>query len=93
VVESGGEDDVRDFELALDEFLEDAEAVEAGHLDVEEDEIGIVLLDEVDGVEAVFALSEEMNFGETFEEEGEFFAGGLFVVNDDGGDGHGWRTG
>jgi len=93
VVESGGEDDVRDFELALDEFLEDAEAVEAGHLDVEEDEIGIVLLDEVDGVEAVFALGEEMDFGETFEEKGEFFAGGLFVVNDDGGDGHGWRTG
>ena len=70
-------------------FLEDAEAVEAGHLDVEEDEVGIVLLDEVDGIEAVFALGEKMDFGEGFEEEGEFFAGGLFVVNDDGVDGHG----
>jgi len=34
VVESGGEDDVWDFEFALDESLENAEAVEAGHLDV-----------------------------------------------------------
>ena len=92
VVEGGGEDDVRDFEFALDEFLEDAEAVEAGHLDVEEDEIGVVLFNEVDGVEAVFSLGEEMDFGEGFEEEGELLAGGLFVVDDDGGDGHGgWR--
>jgi len=90
VVEGGGEDNVRDFEFALDELLEDAEAIEAGHLDVEEDEVGIVLFDEVDGVETVFALGQELDFGERLEEEGEFFAGGFFVVNDDGGDGH-WK--
>jgi len=88
VIEGGGEDDVRDFEFALDKFLEDAEAVEAGHLDVKEDEIGIVFLDEVNGVEAIFALSEEIDFREGFKEEGEFVAGGLFVVDDDGVDGH-----
>ncbi len=37
VVEGGGENYVGNFQFALDEFLEDAEAVEAGHLDVEED--------------------------------------------------------
>lgn len=88
VIERSGEDYVGDFEFALDELLEDAETIEAGHLDIEEDEVGIVFLDEVDGIETVFALSEEMDFGETFEEEGEFFAGGLFVVHDDGVDGH-----
>ena len=92
VVKGGGENDVRDFKLALDELFEDAEAVEARHLDVEEDEVGVVLFDEVDGVETVFALGEEMDFGEGFEEEGEFFAGRLLVVDDDGGDGHGWWT-
>lgn len=89
MVKSGGEDDVRDFEFSFDELLEDAEAVETGHLDVEEDEIGIVLLDEVDGVEAVFALGEKIDFGEGFEEEGKFVAGRLFVVDDYGVDGHG----
>lgn len=66
MVEGGGEDDVRDFELALNEFLEDAETVEAGHLDIEEDEVGIVFLDEIDGFEAVFALGEEVDFREGF---------------------------
>ncbi len=89
LVEGGGKDDVRDFEFALDEFLEDAEAVEAGHLDVEEDEVGRVFLDEVHGFEAVFALAEEIDFGKGFEKEGEFFTSGFFVVDDDGVDGHG----
>jgi hypothetical protein len=88
VVESGGEDDVGNFELTLGKFLEDAEAVEAGHLDVQEDEVRGVLFDEVDGVEAVFALCEEVDFGEGLKEKGKFFAGGLFVVDDDGVDGH-----
>jgi hypothetical protein len=89
VVEGGGEDDVGDFEFALDEFLEHAEAIEAGHLDVEEDEVGGVFFDEGDGFEAVFALADEGDFGEGLEEEGEFLAGGFFVVDDDGVDGHG----
>ena len=88
MVEGGGEDDVGNFEFALDEFLEDAEAVEAGHLDVEENKVGRMFFYEVDGFEAVFALADERNFGEGFEEIGEFLAGGLFVVDDDGVDGH-----
>jgi len=83
---------VRDFELALDEPLENAEAIEAGHLDVEEDEVRVVLLDQINSVETVFALGKEMDFGEGFEKEGELFAGGLFVVDDDGVDGHSWWT-
>ncbi len=89
MVEGGGENDVRDFEFALDEFFEDAETIEAGHLHVEKDKVGGMFFDEVDGVEAIFALAEEIDFGEGFEEEGEFFASGLFVVDDDGVDGHG----
>ena len=88
MVKGGGEDDVGDFEFAFDEFLEDPKAVEAGHLYVEEDEVGGVFLDEVDGFEAVFSLADEGDFGEGFEEEGEFLAGRLFVIDDDGVDGH-----
>jgi hypothetical protein len=76
------------FELALNELLEDPEAVEAGHLDIEEYEVGTVFLDKVDGVEAVFALGENVDVGKAFEEESEFLASGFFVVHDDGVDRH-----
>ena len=70
LVKGGGENDVGDFELALYELFEDAEAVEAGHLHVEEEKVGGMLFDEIDGFEAVFALGEEMDFREGFQEKG-----------------------
>jgi hypothetical protein len=88
LVEGGGEDDVGDFEFAFNEFFEDAEAVEARHLDVQEDEVRRILFDEVDGFEAVFALAEKIDLREGLEEESEFFASGFLVVDDDGVDGH-----
>ena len=51
-----------------------------------------MLFDEIDGFEAVFALGEEINFWEGFQEEGQLFASGLFVVDDDGVDGHGLKA-
>jgi len=89
MVEGSGKDNVGHFEFTLDEFLQDAEAVESGHLNIEEDEIGGVFLDEIDGFEPVFAMADDRNLGEGLEQEGEFLAGGLLVVDDDGIDGHG----
>ena len=88
MVEGGGKDNVGDFEFTLDEFLQDAETIESGHLNIEEDEIGSVFLDEADGFEAVFSMADDRNLGEGFEKEGEFLAGGFLVVDDDGIDGH-----
>ena len=48
-----------------------------------------MFLDEVDRFQAIFALTEEIDFGEGFQEESEFLASGLFVVDDDGVDRHG----
>jgi hypothetical protein len=79
---------VWNFEFTLDEFLEDTEAVKARHLDVKEDEFGRILFDEVDGFETVFTLAKKIDFREGLEKEDEFFASGLFVVDDDGVDGH-----
>src|SRR5215469_2495669 len=44
MVEGSGKDNVGHFEFTLDEFLQDAEAVESGHLNIEEDEIGVCSL-------------------------------------------------
>ena len=51
-----------------------------------------MFLDEVDCFQAVFALAQEIDFREGFQEKGEFFASGLFVIDDDGVDGH-WGEG
>src|SRR2546421_9352120 len=88
MIEGGGEDDVRDAGFAFDEFFQDTETVEAGHLHVEKNEVWRMFFDEVDGFEAVFALRDQINFGKGFEEKGEFVPGGLFVVDDEGVDGH-----
>ncbi len=48
VVEGGGEDDLRDAQVAFEELFDYAEAVQAGHLDVEEDEVGLVFFDQAD---------------------------------------------
>ena len=88
LIEGGGEDDVRDFHLALDELFEDAETIEAGHFDVEENEIGDMFLDERDGFDSIFAFGDQIDFGKALEQEGEFFSRGFFVVNDEGIDVH-----
>jgi hypothetical protein len=47
---------VRDFHFAFGELLQDAEAVEAGHLYVEEHQVGRVLFNEVHSFNAVLPL-------------------------------------
>jgi hypothetical protein len=89
LVEGGGKDDVGNFEFAFDELFQDTETVKAGHLDIEENEVGGMFFDKVDGFKAVLALAKEIDFGKGFEEEGEFVASRFFVVDDDGVDRHG----
>jgi hypothetical protein len=86
LVEGGGEDDLRTRELLVEELLDDGKAVEAGHLDVEEDEVWLVETYEVDGLDAVGALSEDFDAAGFFEEVDELLAGEGFVVDDDGGE-------
>jgi len=88
VVEGSSEHHVGNLHFALGELLQDAEAVEAGHLYIEENQVGRMFLDEADGLEAIFSLGDQMDFRKRFEKEGEFLTGGLFVVNDKRVDGH-----
>jgi len=66
VVEGGGENDLWDAEFALQEFFDYAEAVQAGHLHVEEDQVGFVFFDQRDGFQAVLAQGYYVYFGKTF---------------------------
>jgi len=48
-----------------------------------------VFLDEVDGFDAVFALADDVDLRKALEQVIQLVAGGLFVVDNDGADGHG----
>jgi len=95
LVEGGGEDDlghgcvvVPVVTLAVEEFFQDREAVQAGHLDVEEDDVGAGGADDFDRLDAVGGFGDDFDFACAAEQVVQFAAGEGFIVDDDGGDGH-----
>lgn len=76
------------FAMAIDDALNDGKAIQARHLYVKEDDVGMVLLDEFDSFDSICALSDDVDVRRGLEQVGEFVAGELFVVDDEGGYGH-----
>ena len=74
--------------LAVEQLLDDAEAVQARHLNIEEHEIGVVFADQADSLKAVLALRDDIHVGIVGKQVGELVARELFVIHDDGGQGH-----
>ena len=74
--------------VAVEKALDDGETVEAGHLDVKKNQVGVVVVDEVDGFNAVGSVGEDFDAADFVEEEAELVAGQLFVVDDEGGERH-----
>ena len=98
LVEGGGENDFGQGHFSVEQLLDDAEAVEAGHLHIEKNQVGIVFADEVDGFDAVLALGNDVHIADILEQVGEFVAGQLLIVHDYGGKRHersigaGWES-
>ena len=72
----------------LDQLLEDREAVEARHLDVEKHHVGVMGADQVDGLDAVLPFRENIDAAGGVEQILQLFACQFFVVDNEGGDGH-----
>ena len=85
LIKGGGEDDFGQRDFFVQQLLDDPKAVEAGHLHVEKNQVGIMLFDEVDSFEAVFALGDDVHVAGILQQVSEFVAGELFVVHDYGG--------
>src|SRR6202035_2756406 len=47
-----------------------------------------MFLDQSDGFDAIFSLTDKINFGKTLQQESELVARGFFVIDDNGVDGH-----
>jgi hypothetical protein len=101
LIEGSGEDELRQGHeiffaagfcgfrtIAIDEPLNDGEPVLAGHLHVEKDEIGMVFVDEIDGLNAVRALGNDIYIPDGIEQVLELVASQLFVIDNERGDGH-----
>ena len=69
--------------------LENFEAVELGHLDIEEKKVGGVFGAGFHGFESVLAFSSDFDFGMGAEQFAEVGSRELFVVDDHGAEGHG----
>ena len=69
--------------MVAHELFEDAEAVEAGHLDVEEDDIVSVEIDQFHGLDTIGSCAYDLDVAGGFEEVLEFLAGEGFVVDDE----------
>ena len=81
MVVSGDEDDKGQARFLFQQLLDDAESVETGHLHVQKYELRLERADHPDGFRAVLPLRDHFHVRETFEEECEFVARRLFIID------------
>ncbi len=86
IVIGGDEDEQR--RLDLEQALDHREAVEARHLDVEEDQIWLVGLDRADRLAAIAAGFDDLDILVLFEAKLQALNGERLVVDQDRADGH-----
>ena len=75
-------------QLALDKLLDYAEAIEARHLDIQKHQVGIVLFDQRNGFETIFAHCDHVDLRKTLQKIKQLVARGAFVIHYDCVDGH-----
>ena len=68
----------------LDEPVRHLEAVEAGHLDVEKQDVGRQAFDDADGLEAVAGLADDLDAAHLLEHVTQLFPRELFIIDDHG---------
>ncbi len=83
-----GGDEHEQRRLDLHQALDDREAVEAGHLDVEEDEVGLVGLDRADRLAPVGRGGDDLDIVMRLEPQLQPLRRQRLVVDEDGADGH-----
>ncbi len=80
---------MRQRNVLFPEILNYAKAIQARHLDVQENDVRLQVFDELDRLQTIAAGSQDLDVGKLLEQVGQFLAGQLFVVNQNGGEGAG----
>ena len=81
MVERGGEDHLGHADFLIQQLFDDAKAVEPGHLDIEENEIRVMFLDEIHGLNAVSPLRNHIDLAHRLQQESQFVARELLVIH------------
>jgi len=69
--------------VAFEQLLNYGKSVEAWHLHVEKHQVGMMLLDQLDGLNAVSALSDDVYVADRVEQVFELVASQLFVIDNE----------
>ena len=83
-----GEDEDAGWDLALHHFACDFEAILAGHGEIEDDEVGLVFGDDIQGVDAVGGFGDDFEIGTVAKDETNALADDVVIVDDDYAPGH-----
>ena len=89
MVERGGEDDLGQIHLLVEQLFENGKSVQAGHLDVEEDDIRFERANQVDRFDPVGPLRQYLHTFSRLEQIQKLLARKRFVVDDEGSQGQG----
>ncbi len=73
---------------AVLQLLDDRKSIQAGHLHVEKNKVGVVFLDQVYGFNAVGSLGHDLDAADRVEQVLQLVAGQLFVVDNERGKRH-----
>ncbi len=79
-----GQDEVRLRKPHLLDLSDDAQAVQAGHLHVQEGQIRLQFLDEAEGLQTVLPGAQDLDIRESLEEEQQLVTSQSLVVDNDG---------
>ena len=88
LIKGGGKHNLGQDDFFVEQLLDNAKAVEARHLYIEKDQVGIVFADQTDAFDPVLALGHDVHVADIFQQEGKFVTGKLFIVHDDCGQRH-----
>src|ERR1019366_1165590 len=78
------EDEMRQDGAVFPQPAHHAHAIQARHVDVQKYQLGLQLLDDLDGLETIGTSGDNFDFGEVFQQERELVAGELFIIHDNG---------
>ena len=84
LIEGGREDDLGQRNFLVEQFLDNAEAVEAWHLHVQKNQIRTVLADQIDRFHSIFALGYDLHIADVLQQISEFISGQLLIIDDHG---------
>ena len=83
IIVGSSENEKRQAHLLLEQPFDDAETIQARHLDVQENQLRVELADEAHCLEAVLGPAHDLNVWKALQQKRKLVTGWLFVIHDE----------